>query len=440
MEHQKRALDFSLSVKHFALLMEMRLGKTLTAIRSYQLRTQRPILVVAPVTVLEAWEKELALEGEPFLVLHGKPAAKREDMVVAALKAYNRCWILINYECLRVMPLLGRVKWGGVVLDESPVIRNPGTQISQLCCDWFGNVDHRAILTGLYAPESPEDVFQQYKFLLGRFMGYSNFYKWRHNLFQQWGYGWSPKPGTRELIKMAVAETSFVLTRKQANLGSTKVYETRTVPMNAIQKKLYNRVTKDLEVEGVDGVIDEAMYTVVKQTWLARLAGGFHPDGVTLVSTAKQDELIRLLKGELRGERVIVWSRFRAEVTGNLQRLQKEGYKSDYILGGMLRGARKAKLQAFRDNELQVLSLQEKVAKFGVDVSEADTSVYYSNEYENEDRSQSEDRTISQFKRTPQLYIDLITEGSIDVDVVEKLQKKSFDSKWLMGKVANNGR
>jgi len=65
-------------------------------------------------------------------------------------------------------------------------------------------------------------------------------------------------------------------------------------------------------------------------------------------------------------------------------------------------------------------------------VASADTAIYYSNYYSFEMRTQSEDRIIHPLKQTPLLYVDLVTENTIDEDVVEILQTKKLRAVGFM--------
>ena len=54
-----------------------------------------------------------------------------------------------------------------------------------------------------------------------------------------------------------------------------------------------------------------------------------------------------------------------------------------------------------------------------------------------EKRAQSEDRIIHPVKQEPLLYIDLVTEGTIDEIVVDALQDKSISAQILTARLKN---
>jgi hypothetical protein len=443
MPHQQAAFNYSKQQQHIALLMEMRLGKTIVTIRWYVHLKARHILVLAPGEAMDGWEDNLSLEGETWVNACGLTRSQREAAILEAWERGERgerVWLLLNYEAARTIPELAIFPWDGVVGDESTKFRNPKIQLTRLMCDGFGSVAHRAILTGMYAPESPLDAFCQFRFLDGHFMGYTNFWKWREKYFQlsknPWEpYKWEPKPGTRRAIKTAVAKRGFIMTRKQAQMPSNKVYQTRMVEMSPAILKLYKQAEEYYELDSPSGITLETVHNVVKETWLARLCGGFHPDGSGIVCTRKADEFVNLVTGELAHEKVIGWFRFNEEIAYMKNRLRKEGVATDHIQGGMLKSVRKAKWEAHRLGDVRVNLVQIMCARYGVDASYCDTEIYYSNAWSNEARTQSEERIEHPLNKTPKLVLDMVMKDTVDEDVVAGLKSKQFDSRWLMNRI-----
>ena len=58
----------------------------------------------------------------------------------------------------------------------------------------------------------------------------------------------------------------------------------------------------------------ETKWVPVQQMWLARLAGGFNPDGTTMVNDAKLREVYSILHEDMPAAQLVVWARFRSEV------------------------------------------------------------------------------------------------------------------------------
>ena len=426
--YQHEALSYSRQRSRVALFMEMRLGKTLVCIRWLSNQTG-PILVVAPVEALSGWMDELQGDGissDRIRLLYGTKKQRLQELEFAPSNA----WCLINYEGLRVVGKeIKDHQWDAVVLDESTRIRNPKAGITKYCLASFNNVQRKAILTGLPDPEGPMDYFCQMAFLHGSFMGSHNFWMFRHKYFTSdaKGWEWHPRSGSVDAIKREVHGLAYRLSRDKANIGSKKMYQKRIVEMNTVQAKAYKQVKDKFEYEG-----KETKWVVSQITWLARIAGGFDPDGEVHLSTRKLDELCRLLKEDLRNEQVLVWFRFNAELLATVERLNELGIKVAYITGKIDKKDRPTIVKSFQSKTVQVLAMQVKCGRFGLDCSAADTAIYYSNPYDGEDRAQTEDRIVHPKKTKPLLLMDLITQGSIDEDVIQILKRKRVSSRQFM--------
>ena len=435
MAHQTDALNYCGNRGRIALFMEMRLGKTLVAIRWAKQESRGRILIVAPLSVLPSWYEELENELIAKKTIHWLIGPKSKRHLPA--QEHTGGWFLVNYECLRVSPELQSIPWSTIILDESTKVRNPQAQITKVVQKRFYHVPRKAVLSGLPAPESPLDYFEQFRFLNKQFMSFDNFWKFRNYFFQTdyTGWDWRPRVGATTKIKEAVHAGAFVLTRKQVNVGSKKIYEKRYVEMTNDQKKLYEQVEETFEYKRND--FEKATkWATVKFTWLARLAGGFDPTGEVCVSPTKCAELLNLLQGELKNEKVVVWFRFNSELFYVAESLERAGIQHVYITGETPMEGRQAAAEHFRiSSGCRVMLAQVKCGKYGLNWSAASTAIYYSNSYDMEDRAQSEDRILHPSKTEPLLYIDLITKGTIDESVVEVLRQKYANSRIFMTKL-----
>lgn len=433
MPHQLQALRWAMPRKTLALFMEMRLGKTAVAIRwvkhTAPARNEYRVLVVGPLTVLPAWEDELLKEGVPAdraVYLTGDKKKR-----TAPLIDFDWGWYLTNYEALRSSPVMLRAPWTHIILDESTRIRNPKAQITKLLTNNnFLNKPCRAILSGFPAPEGMLDYFCQMRFLEDEFMGKRNYYEFRQRYFRQYGYDWWCPPKNRKQILEAIRSKAFVLTRKEAKLGSKKIYETRTIEPTPLQKKLTEKIKKEFAYG--EQKEQETKWNVSKLQWLGRVAGGFDPEG-NLIGEGKVKEILTLLQGELKREKVVIWFRYTKEIHSVVHFLRRNRILAEPITGEFSPEERRKTVKKFQTSKsLRVICVQGKCAPYGLDFSAASTAIYYSNWYDGEIRVQSEDRIVHPKKKEPVLYIDLVTKGSTDVHAVRLLKKKKLSSKMFL--------
>jgi len=439
------------------LFLEMRLGKTLAMIRFLkQSGIKRPYLIICPNSVISTWLNELAAEGErSVLVVEGTRTRKEARMAAEA------DWYVVNFESAvpsrRKDKETGSVKvtrkglelhhynWGAVVIDESVRLGNPGSSTTRYLVNHFARFEFKYELCGMPCPESELQFVPQFLFVQKTFMGFRNFWSFRLAKYVQAGYGWIPKPGTKAEIYHFVHANAFIRTRAQAGVGSKKFYQVRDVEMSEAQRKAHKEVLKGFEYDG-----HQTKYAVTQAGWLNKIAGGYHPAygedvdkeppvGVDpWLSRAKFKELVYLLTGELKGEQVLVWCRFKHEWTELLRVIREAGISCEGVRGSVDRDEREEIRRRFMAGKFKVAVATIKSMKQGTDWSAADTAVYFSNEYGGDPRAQSEDRIVSQFKKKPLLIIDLKTKGSTDEDVLDALNYKGENSQMFMSRLLAN--
>lgn len=429
--HQADALNFCKAKTAIPLFLQMRLGKTKVVIEHLR-RAEPPVLVVAPLTTLLSWKEELVAEGESetsFCTVVGNPEERKRELS-------RHCkWFLINYEGILSTPAIQLKAWKVIILDESSRIRNPKSKISRILSEEFPLVQKKVILSGNPAPESPLDFFQQFKFLQGNFMGFENFWKFRISKFfmpHPSVHKWIPKPGVQEAVRKYIQEHSFVLSKENAGLGNLKFYQHRTIPMEDEQKKIIRRIEDEFLLEYGENVEILTKWIPVQFCWMSQVAGGF-VNG-KLKFRGKMQELKSLLQNELSGESVVVWFRYNCELFEAKRALALAGVSCRGLCGLDSFSVRETTKLAFRNKEFEVLLLQSRVGMFSLDLSVASTSIYYSNYYSHEVRSQSEERIEHPSKKEPLLIVDLVTGGSLDEDVLKSLRKKKLNSSFYLSK------
>jgi len=430
-DYEQRALTWAFPRKLIVLFMEMRLGKTLIAIRWASQLFGR-ILVVAPLAVCPVWQQELFLEQHSSALLTGDWKTKNQ-----ILEDDDVNWFITNYESLhqsRKPSAIFDYRWDCVILDESTFIRNPKALRTKMCLKYFDEVQYRCILTGLPNPESAMDYFEQMAFVYGDFLGCRNFWEFRHKYFRQQGtqWNWQPRKKTISKIKKSISVNTFSLTRKQAGVGSKKIYQKRYVTLPSHIRKEYDNIEKDFALGN-----RETKWTIVTRVWLARLAGG-QPEEAEYCSPHKAKEISGLLQNELADQQCVIWFRFTSEILFVHHWLNTKHISNDFINGDVSPAERERTIKRFRKGKFRCLLVQLKCGKFGLDYSCASTAIYYSNSFEHEERRQSEDRIIHPGKVEPVLIIDVLTENTIDEDIYSALRTKNMNAKLFAHKIIEN--
>ena len=478
--HQIKAFQALAPLPHAGILLQKRLGKCAVAIDWFRHKGCQNILVVAPLSACNGWVDELVADGQRHVFLADPKLAKdfgKDQPLWVDIYGVDGpiCFWVVNPEKLfapagysecpkcdgsgtvRVEGYgddfddicekcggKGRLKnskpspteialapWDGVCLDESTIIRNPKAQITKIANACLMDVPHRAILTGDVAPNGPEDIFEQMKWLCGgHFMGARNYWVWENENFTKLGYDRWVKPGRLDLITAAMNGHCFRMTRQEAGLGETKTYTRRYCDLPQRIRAVYDRVERDWLIDGVA----ETKYGVASYSWLEQLCGGRLKGQPSLWSDHKINLLMELLTGEYAHEKVVILFRFNEELRAACDHLLgKCGIPTAAITGETNLDLRRSIRENFQKPKgVRVLLMQTKVARFGLDLSAADTMIRYSPSTDPEDMSQSADRIIHPMKKVPLEYIDLVCRDTRDEDIWEAYGNKQVTSRMFM--------
>jgi SNF2 family DNA or RNA helicase len=132
---------------------------------------------------------------------------------------------------------------------------------------------------------------------------------------------------------------------------------------------------------------------------------------------------------------IIVWCRFRAEMLRLLHSLESKGYSCGIIYGGQSDKQRQEFINRFQKGKLNVLIGQPKAGGIGLNLIQANTEIYISNDYNLISRLQSEDR-VHRGGQTKQVYIiDILAVGpkrqkTIDHLILKALRDKEEIANW----------
>ena len=174
--------------KAFAVLMAMRTGKTKVIVddfgRLVHENKVRDLLVIAPAGAYMPWEGALYTDLPDsisdfmavFVWSSKKKHLKSYRAEIAQFLGHGGPRVmLMNVEAISSVSMardLARVflkESAGknmLVVDESVVIKNPQATCSKYCVDSLSPMaTYKRILSGLVAPRSPLDVYQQFRFL-----------------------------------------------------------------------------------------------------------------------------------------------------------------------------------------------------------------------------------------------------------------------------------
>jgi len=204
MPHQEAAIIDGMARAHYGIFFEMRLGKTITALIlsifwCYLHDDVRTILVLAPLSAVETWEREAKRIKEPINIINipfmngknGKEIELQEDKINL---------IITNYEYLRTKKaptLLSKLKIGEyiLILDEGHRVKNIRTKTHKISYMLSSNARKVLLLTGTPLGSGIEDIYGIAKCLHSEYLlGVRSLEEFREIfMFQVGDRFWKPK-------------------------------------------------------------------------------------------------------------------------------------------------------------------------------------------------------------------------------------------------------
>ena len=417
--HQKPILKYMMGTNTPALFIDMRLGKTILTIEYAIRKGLKRVLVLAPKSAFNSWEKELAVEGINFYTVSGS----KSRSAMTAIKEAS--WVITNPQKLATWSF-ARKHWDLVVVDESSRIKNARSKYFKSLMLQLSPVKHKLLLSGTPTPESILEAVPQLLFLQGEVLGCKNYWEFLAKYTLKYGYDRLLYKSAKEKLFELLHKTCYFLSQKKAGVAQKSKHIKVLFPKTNKQKELYAQIKTDFEMD-INGKHYETDYVLTTLIWACRIAGGLLDGGI--VSEHKLKYLIKLLKRT--PGKVVVWFRFNEELHYVYQKLTELGISCASYYGEVSVEERKQIEDAFQKGRYKAILLQLKTGLYALDLSAADTAVYYSNSWSLEERIQSEKRISHPKKKSCLTYVDLLTKGWPDTTIYNALKRKNISAKLI---------
>ena len=387
-----------------ALIWEMRLGKTITTIRFLsQRKGAKRILVVGPYSCLAGWESDLSRESH-ITFCPSKIPPKDRIQWFTNTKIIDG-WFLINKEAFLYCDILS-FQWDAIVEDET-WLANPQAKVTKYFLNHTTS-KYRILLTGTPAPENELQYYTQLQWI-DNILPFKSFWDFRIRCFRPEGNEWKITLKGRQVLARAIATRCSVLTRKDVNLNKEKIFEKRMVQLNKATWKKY------LEAES-------ALY----EDRILKFAGQRRDITRRLCSgKEKEAELLSLLQGELKNEKVIIWADYVEEVERVANLLH-----CAFVHGAVSQANREIAKNSFLDSEAYLVA-QPQCWKWGTNLTGVDTVVFFSMPQSLLTWQQVQERTVDLSSKDSLLIISLIAEDTVDEDILEGLNAKETNAEIL---------
>lgn len=393
---------------------DMGLGKTIQTIAWLTSRTSQTShtsssLIVAPLTLLANWRRELATFA-PSLSVYVHQGDTRHFASGFRKAAQAADVVLTSYNLLvKDYTAFSEVTWNALVLDEAQAIKNPDTQVARAVKALMP--PKRIALTGTPIENTIRDVWAIEDFLNPGFLGDRKSFEDR--FVKPLAYD----PNCNAGKKLAHALEPFILRRLKtdaniaAEIGDKREIREYCV-LDATARKAYEEALASFRAtEHTQGDIF-ALITELKLIC----------DG-----QSKIDHLISLLETIFAaGESALIFTQY-AKVGAVLQKtLQQHFAKLIPFLHGELSAAkREGEIRRFNCLGPQAFILSLRAGGFGLNLTKATHVIHFDRWWNPAVENQATDRAHRIGQEKDVMVHLMITEGTIEERVDELLRKKS---------------
>lgn len=459
-EHQLKALDY-LMVRHYgALYTDMGTGKTKVGIDLIVNRGFNLSLIVGTKKSCEVWEDEFNLHCKKPDVLCFRldpystkiKIIKLEETLAKAKENSLKLVIIINYDSIWRKPFsekLINLPIDCVICDESHRIKSPSSKCSLYLTRLGRRVENRFLFTGTPSPESPLDVYAQYRFLQPQIFG-TNFHKFRDR-YENVDVQKTLYAGYRVLDKRKPYKNLDDLKEKmyrcafyvKSNLDlpeTTDITYTYTPSKTVIG--IYKEVVKEGVYENDEGVleINNALVKCLREQEI--LSGYLAMEGFNFTKKLKiktddsrETALKEVVESINKKEKIVVFVKFRYDFEV-VQRVAEQLGRSYGEISGKIDDYKRFK----ETDDIDVLAVHYKSGSESINLTKARYCIYYSLSHSYGLYLQSRKRTHRPGQKRAVTYIHIVAKHPKVQLIDEKIMKALKNKQDLVDYIMKEGQ
>lgn len=448
-QHQEYGIAWLQNLYQFApehiggclLADDMGLGKTLQLlcfIGEYleTTKAQKPILVVAPVSLLENWEAEIyrffSAKFGTILSLYGDDLKQRKipkHLISAELKndygitnllednwLGNANIVLTTYETMRDLEFsLARVDWSIMICDEAQKIKVPTAMVTKAAK--AQKADFKIACTGTPVENSLVDLWCLFDFIQENLLGSLNEFNkaYRRPIERKEDINNKVLEELRALIAPQVLRR---MKHEVADLPAKhEVNDCKNIPISTLQREQYTTTLRDFKQasqQGGKGMMLGLLHDI-------RMICA-HPlkfqEHATLDVSPKAVWLIKVLEGiKQKNEKVIIFTEFR-DIQVFLKRILSENFglnvttvNGDSNTNSRRGDTRQGVIDKFQATDgFNVILLSTVAVGFGVNIQKANHVIHYTRSWNPAKEDQATDRAyrIGQDKEVYVYYPSIV--------------------------------
>lgn len=437
-KYQEFATQFILEHEAAAVFLDCGLGKTVITLTALQeLMHDRfevgRVLIIAPLRVArDTWPAELQkwdhLSELSYAVAVGSKAkrlaALEQRAEITIINRENVTWLVENCP----------FDFDMVIIDELSSFKSHKANRFKSLLRVRPKVRRIVGLTGTPSSNGLMDLWAEFRLLdmgarLGRFIG-----RFRNEFFvpdkrnAQIVFSYKPKAGAEEEIYRRIGDVTISMRSADYLDLPEKVCSTVTVAMNPKERKAYDALKKDLVVSVGDAEID-AVSAAALSNKLLQMAGGsvYDAEGKSHIIHSRKLDALEDLVESANGKPVLVAYWFKHEAERIRKRIPVRDIKTSQDLADWNAG------------KIPVGLIHPASAGHGLNLQYGGSLlIWFGLTWSLELYQQTNRRLYRQGQTEPVRIIHILTEGTIDADVMKALERKDKSQSALIDAVKAN--
>ena len=404
-------------------------------------------LILAQKSVLHsAWQDDAEEMGERCIVAHHPRKSKRLELI----NTPGNVIIATNYETFRNHA--DAFMSGGfhrLIVDESSKCKNPESKTTKAITKFADTLDQVFLLTGSPAPNDPSEYWAQLRMISEKAAG-KDFYRWAHHwmipemkTIQRGGRvkkvisGWKLKSGMSQKFAQYLSRWAWSLSESECKELPKMVNKRYDLDPSTKERRALKSMEEDFCLEVNDSAIDldgaeiEGSLTLpisvdAKFIKLRQAAGGYvkTDNGIQCIGSTKMKMLEDIIESNGRGEPVLIWAEFTAEIDAIHAKLNALG-RTVGVLDGRTKDGRSV-VRNFVESRSNAIIAHPKSAGHGTDGLQrvCRHAIYYSYSFSADEHWQSKKRLHRDRQKFPPVYHYLVMKDTLDERALEVLAGK----------------
>lgn len=444
--YQQEGLGWLQFLRRYALggilADDMGLGKTAQALAHLTLekaqgRLRRPALIVAPVSVIGNWQREIRrfTPGLKLLTLHGPKRSElfadigRSDIVVTGYPLLQLdSEVLLSYE------------FGYVILDEAQMIKNPRAKVSQVARAL--RAEHRLCLTGTPLENHLGELWSLFEFLQPGLLGDEKQFQRRYRTpIEKQGDAQRAAALARRIAPFMLRRTKDAvateLPAKTQIVESIVMEERQRDLYDGIRLSMHGRMREIIQRQGLARshiTVLDALLKLRQACCDPRLI----PDAQAQdIPSAKLDWLSTVLPELVaEGRRILLFSQF-TSMLALIEAAVAELSIPYCLLTGSTRD-RTGQIERFQSGAAPLFLISLKAGGTGLNLTAADTVIHYDPWWNPAVEAQATDRAHRIGQHQPVFVYKLIAANTVEEKIMQlQAGKQALASQLYTDKAAS---